>query len=86
MRFPAARGMDSTFWGKYMNLRHLRCFIAVAELHLAGRHVEQSPLSRTIRQLEADLGVALLEAPRGVRLTSTRAGVSGGGPARAADP
>src|SRR3546814_19225999 len=58
-----------------MNLRHLRCFSAVAEGLHCGRaarrlHVEQSPLSRTIRQLEADLGVTLLErTPRGVRLT-----------------
>ncbi|MCY1389461.1 HTH-type transcriptional regulator BenM [compost metagenome] len=58
-----------------MNIRHLRCYIAVAEELHFGRaakrlHVEQSPLSRTIRQLEADLGVTLLErVPRGVRLT-----------------
>lgn len=63
------------FRGELMNLRHLRCFIAVGEELHFGRaarrlHVEQSPLSRTIRQLEADLGVTLLERmPRSVCLT-----------------
>ena len=58
-----------------MNMRHIQAFIAVAEEQHFSRaakrlHIEQSPLSRTIRKLEADLGVTLLlRTAHTVRLT-----------------
>lgn len=58
-----------------MELRHLRCFIAVAEelhfAHAAERlHIDQSPLSRTIKELEEDLGTQLFaRTTRSTRLT-----------------
>ena len=59
-----------------MELRHLRYFVAVAEMGNLSRaatqrlHVAQPSLSRQIRDLEKAVGVPLLErTPRGVRLT-----------------
>ena len=58
-----------------IELRHLRYFVAVAETGSLSRaaeklYIAQPPLSVQIRQLEAEVGAALLvRHPKGVRLT-----------------
>src|SRR5215510_8342282 len=59
-----------------MELRHLRYFVAVAEMENVSRaatqklHVAQPSLSRQIRDLEDEIGVPLFErTARSVRLT-----------------
>src|SRR4051812_21205247 len=61
---------------KAVELRHLRYFVAVAEMENVSRaatqklHVAQPSLSRQIRDLEAEVGVQLLErTAKSVRLT-----------------
>jgi DNA-binding transcriptional LysR family regulator len=58
-----------------MELRHLRCFVAVADHEQVSAaaqamHLAQPAISQTIRQLERELGAPLFERhPRGLRLT-----------------
>lgn len=61
-----------------LDLQKLRYFVAVAELENVGRaakllHLTQSPLSRQIQSLEADLGVMLFQRSK-KRLRLTAAG------------
>jgi DNA-binding transcriptional LysR family regulator len=64
--------------GATVELRSLRAFVAVADegtvsAAAAGLHVAQPALSRTLQQLESELGVPLFDRARG-RLTLSAAG------------
>jgi DNA-binding transcriptional LysR family regulator len=70
-----------------MDMRHLRCFVAVCEELHFGRaaerlHVSQPPVSLAIKELEQELGVTLLERTSR-RISLTRAGEDALGDARA---
>jgi LysR family cyn operon transcriptional activator len=64
-----------------MELRHLRCFVAVAEMGAFSRaaarlHITQPALWRQVKNLEAELGVRLFErAGRGIRVTGAGEGL-----------
>jgi DNA-binding transcriptional LysR family regulator len=64
-----------------LELRHLRCFVAVAEHAQVSAaadalHLAQPAVSQTIRQLERELGIALFDRnPRGVELTEAGADI-----------
>src|SRR3546814_18907109 len=75
MRLDCVKVMENPFQGGRIKLRHIQCFLAVAQLNHLQRAAErlsitQPAVSKTLSELESVLGARLFErGRRGAELT-----------------